>query len=296
MAPPFKSITLILSPFHVGKYNEAVGAGPLALVKHGILEAIQSTGFPVSTKNISPVDDFEGEIGKSFEILRQTAKLVKEAREEKSFPIILAGNCMSSVGVAAGLMPEDGDEELGCVWFDAHDDYHTAETMVSGYLDGTGVAMMAGETFQALVKTIPGHKPLDLKRFIYCGLRDVTEVETERVKAGGMEVVWGDKNLQKYVNFELELGKAVMKRHLENVLVHLDLDVLDLSLGKVNKFSCSGGLSEDDLKSCMARIVSLAFPVSLTLASFDPNLGDEEAISKIAIRAVEHFVQALSKR
>ena len=94
----------------------------------------------MKTKEIPPVDEFEGQIGKSFEILRRTAKLVKETRDVSTFPIVLAGNCMSTVSINAAF----GDvKELGCVCFDVRDDFATPSTTISGYLDGCGVAIMA---------------------------------------------------------------------------------------------------------------------------------------------------------
>jgi arginase len=291
MARLFKSITVIFSPYHVGTFNHRVGAGPFCLRQHGIIEAIKSLNINVTTKEIDPVDDFEGEIGKSFEILRRTANFVKEARSISSFPIVLAGNCMSTVGVAAGI----GDvRQLGCIWFDAHDDYNTPSTMTSGYLDGTGVSMLSGESFHAMTSTIPGHKPLDLKQFVYCGLRDVNDIERKRVTESEMGIVWGDVNQK--VDFTAELGIAITRQALGNVMVHLDLDVLDISLGRINEFAAPGGLFEDDLIGCLGQITTKTQPVSLTVASFNPHLGGEENISKIAIHAVKEFVKSLFRK
>jgi len=73
MAQRVKSVTVIYSPYHVGAYNQRVSAGPFCLRHHGVIEAIQLLGTQVNTKDIPPVDEFEGEIGKSFEILCRTA-------------------------------------------------------------------------------------------------------------------------------------------------------------------------------------------------------------------------------
>lgn len=281
----FDSITVIFSPYHVGTYNHRVGAGPFCLRDHGLIEAIQSLDVVVITKEISPVDDFEGEIGKSFEILRRMSKLVKEARDASSFPVVLAGDCMVTVGVAAGI--EDLDE-LGCIWFDAHDDYNTPSTTTSGYLDGMGVSILSGESFHALTKTIPGYRPLSLKRFVYCGIRDV---ERQQMADAEMAIVWGGVNQN--IDFRTRLGKAVDQRSLRDVMVHLDLDVLDTSLGRVNDFSAPGGLLEKDLIDCLKEITLKAQPASLTVSAFNPHLGCGDSISRVAIRAVKEFVKLL---
>ena len=241
-------------------------------------------------EEIPPVDDFFGEIGKSFELLRRTSKLVTQASKSNSFPIVLSGNCMASVGVAAGLKTDD----LGCVWFDAHDDYNTPDTMMSGYLDSTGVSMMAGESFKALMDTVPGHRPFDLRRFVFCGIRDVTDVERRRVEDSPMKAVWGNTDTR--VNFASELGTVLDQESSGSCMVHLDLDALDISYGRVNQFSAAGGLFEGDLQSCLGVIAAKMLPLSLTVASYDPNLDGGDKIADIAVNAIRTLLQLLVER
>jgi arginase len=73
---------------------------------------------------------------------------------------------MSTAGVAAGLYVS----ALDCAWFDVHDDFDTPDTMTSGYLDGMGVSMMAGESFKAMMQTVPRFQPFDMRRFVFCGI------------------------------------------------------------------------------------------------------------------------------
>ena len=71
--------------------------------------------------------------------------------------------------------------------------------------------------------------------------------------------------------------------------MHLDLDVLDESVGKVNDFESARGLHEDDLVPCM----NLLPKKSLTMCSFNTNLGDGDKVATIGIRATVTFVESL---
>jgi arginase len=175
---PLTSLSLITVPYHVGLraspiHRSRVSEGPDYLKKSGggggLLSLLQKQyRLPVHELEIPPVqDDFEGEIGRTFELIRRVALAVTAARDAASFPIVLAGNCCISVGVAAGLSGSaelrgrgageaDGEDGLGCVWFDAHDDYNVPDSMVSGYFDSQGIAMMAGECWKGLMATVPG--------------------------------------------------------------------------------------------------------------------------------------------
>ena len=167
-----KSFTLISAPFHTGIRNHRVGAGPIRILGNGLLDLLNRLGYTSTStvKEIDPVDDFKGEIGRSFEIIRRTATCVSDAAERGSFPVVLAGNCNAEVGVAAGMSGHFQGHEL--VWFDAHSDLDSPDEATSGYFDGMGVSMLTGESWKALMATVPGHKPVPLEKVIFCGVRD----------------------------------------------------------------------------------------------------------------------------
>ncbi|KAI5458092.1 hypothetical protein BGZ63DRAFT_57380 [Mariannaea sp. PMI_226] len=291
-----KSITVILSPYHLGAKNQAVGAGPTALIDAGLMQAIRSLGVPVHEVELDPVDHFDGEIARLFELLRRTSKAVTQAVDADSFPIIFSGNCSATVGVSAGISASkhlsNGQGTPSCVWFDAHDDYNTPDVLLSGYLDSMPVAMLEGNGWKTLLSSIPGFRPMKLKNdFVHIGLRDVTDVERGRVLEAGFPIVWGDTT--KHVDFAAGLREILQDRSLASTMVHVDLDALDISVGQVNKFSALGGLMESDLVECLETISQKAKPVSLTVASYDPSFDKDGRIIPVAIRAVVAFLQSL---
>lgn len=72
------SVTIILCPYHVGLRDHRVGDGPNRIREMGLVEELQKLSIHVTIAEISPVDDFEGEIGRSFEILRRMSDAVAE--------------------------------------------------------------------------------------------------------------------------------------------------------------------------------------------------------------------------
>ncbi|THX82762.1 putative arginase [Aureobasidium pullulans] len=186
---------------------------------------------------------------------------------------------MATVGVAAGL----GLEDLSFVCFDAHDDLETPSTNTNGYFDAMGMSMLKGESWHNLIATVPGFKPLSLDCLVYCGLRDISDESRQKVKDMKLDVV----------DFSTELGNVLDTRALGRTHVHLDLDVLDDTLGKVNDYPSPGGLLESDLISCMELTPKKVAPTSLTVCSFDPHAGDSDKIAKIAVHAIFTFMSCL---
>ncbi|KAH0425018.1 arginase [Colletotrichum camelliae] len=288
-----RSLSLIISPYHVGLRDQEPGAGPGFLKACGLSKSLSNLGLPIREIYVEPVDQFEGEIGRSFEIVRRTAKLVAQERQRDAFPIVLAGNCTSAVGVAAGLHAAQnfGDAELGCVWFDAHDDFNTPDTVMSGYFDSMPIAMLAGQCWKGMLETVPGHRALSLDRLVHVGMRDVNHSERARVEEAGFDVVWGDT--EKKVDFEAELSTVLRRKQLRPTMVHFDVDSLDVSVGKANRFAAPGGLLEPDIVGCFREISRATDPVSLTVASFDLTYEGARNLATVTIKSVTGFVQSL---
>ncbi|KAH4103941.1 hypothetical protein HBH70_097170 [Parastagonospora nodorum] len=283
------SVTVIFSPYHVGLRDHRVGDGPNRIRAMGVIEELKKLGVTIHVVELPPVDDFEGEIGRSFELLRRMSKVVSDVCANRSFPLVLSGNCMASAGVACGL----GLKDLGWIYFDAHDDMDTPSTNMNGYLDAMGLSMLGGKSFHRLTNTIPGYTPHKYNKMIYCGLRDIEDSQKETVREAGAEVIWGEPG--KHVDFASRLTEALSAKDYSPALVHLDLDVLDESIGKVNGYESPGGLQEDDLIKCMDLVPQKATPKSLTVCSFNPNLGDGDKVATIGVKAIVAFVKSLLK-
>ncbi|CAG7936917.1 unnamed protein product [Penicillium nalgiovense] len=97
--------------------------------------SLKKLGIKANFPEILPVDELEGEIGRSFELLRRISTAVTQAVAQNTFPLILSGNCMASVGAACGLKIKD----LGFIYFDAHDDLDSPDVNENCYFDEMGL-------------------------------------------------------------------------------------------------------------------------------------------------------------
>jgi len=272
-------VEIIAAPFHAGARGERVGAGPLRLIDDGIEAALRDAGFETRLSWISPVEDHEGEIGRTFEVKRRVAEAVAGARARGAFPIVLAGNCNTSVGVWAGL----GAETAGLFWFDAHPDFDTPDEHRSGYLDGMGVATLAGQCWRNLAATIPGFRPFPVERLVYCGIRDFGPGQLEKVRAAGIRAAIG--STARATDYVASLGPLLEALPFAEAMVHLDVDCLDTDVGIANEYAAPGGLGEEQLANALELCCVAARPISLTIASFNPAFDGAERISAAAIAA-----------
>jgi arginase len=73
--------------------------------------------------------------------------------------------------------------------------------------------------------------------------------------------------------------------------VHVDLDVLDTSVGHANDYSCQGGLLANEFID-MLDLLAKRSPTSLTLASLNPDLTGGDEIVEVAVQGILTFVES----
>ena len=253
-----------------------MGAGPEALLDAGLEKALRNSGHTVRTK-IAEISkgSWQAEIQTSFELMRMLATEVRAARKSNRLPIVLAGNCNTAVGTIAGL----GAESTGVAWFDAHGDFNTPETTGSGFLDGTAVAIITGRCWTQLARTVPEFTPIPDDRVCLIGTRDVDPLERELIEASHVGVV-------DPARLRTKLGPALdkVRSRVEDMYVHLDLDVVDAAVARANSYALAGGLTLEDADYCLSEIRGRFRTTGITLSAYDP-AGDSDGLAaRAAIR------------
>lgn len=138
--------------------------------------------------------------------------------------VVAGGNCGALPGVIGGLQQAKGSTaRIGLVWFDAHGDFNTPNTTLSGMLGGMPVAVTAGLCYPDW--RIGAHQEVALPtdRIIMVDVRNLDPAEKELVDATAVEVVpvSGPK---------LKDAVEQLAAKTDLIYLHIDLDILDESL------------------------------------------------------------------
>ncbi|HJP87100.1 MAG TPA: arginase family protein [Gemmatimonadaceae bacterium] len=269
---------MLVVPYDSGHRGLRMGAGPEALLKAGLVEALRDGGHQVHVR-IAELDQnqWQAEIQSSFELMRMLSAAVHDARAAARFPIILAGNCNTAVGTLAGLDPS----KTGVAWFDAHADFNTPETTTSGFLDGTAVAIITGRCWSQLAATIPGFTPIADNRICLIGTRDVDSLESALLDDSAVAIV-----APRRLKDELPRAVQSVSEHVDEVYVHIDLDVLDAGVVAANQFAVAGGLELDDMDFALSRIAKGFRITGAALTAYDPATDSDGQAARAAIRLI----------
>lgn len=136
---------------------------------------------------------------------------IKISVENNFIPMSFAGDCVSTLGVLAGLQ-KAGKTPDRLLWLDAHGDFHTWETTQTKYIGGMPLAMLVGRGDQRIVNMV-GLKPYPENKIILSDARDLDLGEKELLESSEV-VKCSTKDILKYISQE------------ESVYLHFDTDVV----------------------------------------------------------------------
>ncbi len=274
-------VQLLAVPYDSGHRGARMGAGPERLLEAGIERALTDLGHRVRTTLVElPRDSWSSEISAAFELMRRIAAAI--TANKAFFPIILAGNCNTSIGALAAHAPR-----TGIVWFDAHADFNTPDTTTSGFLDGTALSTVTGHSWRQLALTVPGFAPVPEEGVCVVGARDLDPLE-ERLLGESRLTVVGAADIRS------TLPQAIdsIAGHVDGVHVHLDLDVLDASVARANSYAVGGGLTVEDVEFALALIGRRLTIAGITLSAYDPAADADGRAAAAAIRLILAGVRA----
>jgi arginase len=282
------NLTALVVPYDSGVRDTRMGAGPERLLATGILDGFPTETTVTLTRFAHSGERLRGEMGSAIEIQRWLATQVAAARGAGAFPLVLAGNCMASVGIFSGLRSRSRKVPAVC-WFDAHGDFNTPETTESGFLDGMALATLTGRCWTQLTRSIRDFRPAPESAVLMFGTRALDDLERKALQAS--EIHWPQTPHDAVLNDEL---LRTLRDSYGEVYLHIDLDVLDESEGRANEYACSGGLTRDQLLD-QVRTIGANFHIgAAALTAYDPACDPDGHIVPIARDLVQAIFASLS--
>jgi arginase len=223
---------LIVSPWHLDEHipDFPVPVGPVATI-----------GPPLP----------DGAVPGRVTVLHRA---VADAVAGAARPLLLSGDCLAGLAVAAGLQRRH--REIAVVWLDAHGDFNTPAITTSGYLAGMPVAMLTGRAPE-LFATPLGLRPVAEHNIVLADARDLDPAERDALAASQV----------RHIPATVSALRAALPglRDLP-VYLHVDVDVMDSTEVGGLRFPTGPGPALGDLENCLTAITAGANVVAACLA------------------------------
>lgn len=279
-------LTLIAVPYHLGRPRLGTGLGPEAYLEAGLEDRLRHHGHRPRTVTVERSAPFRTELAAILDLGEQVAAEVRGAVAGGRFPLVIGGDCGSSLGVTAAL----ADAPTALVWFDAHGDLNTPQTTPSGFLDGMPLAMAMGHAHAEAVSAALRERRVPASLVLHVGARDLDPGERDLIAATGLaaptsaELIGAGGEPADVLEPRLVELRRTLAGHArqsgqagaERSYAHLDIDVVDPAEVPAVDFPTPGGLTVAQLVECLAAVQRHLPLAALSVSAYDPAVPDPD--------------------
>ena len=189
-------------------------------------------------------------------------------------PVVFAGDCVSIIGVLAGL--ERSNVIATLVFFDAHGDFNTWDTTPSGFIGGMPLAMVTGRGEQTIVDAV-GLTPLPDERVVLVDGRDLDPGEDTAIEGSGIAV----SSVVDVMDHLPESGP---------VYVHVDVDVVDPADMPAMNYPAPNGPSLNRVAGALVQLQATGRVVAVSFSCWNPALPGAEVAAAATRRLATPFL------
>lgn len=216
-----KNKTIICAESDLGLVIDGANLGPDKItcdIKNKIIiskeKCIKSTDKKDLKKNLKEVNNFNTKLYDT----------VLDTLNNDNFPIIIGGD--HSIAIASALASQK-KQKLGIIWIDAHLDYNTFKTTITGNLHGLPLAAINGLCKELTPFT---NSFIDPKNTVVVGYRAKEENAKDEInnfKNAGCTFFTSD-DIKKYgVNYVMQKAIEIAKENTDGIHISYDLDFID---------------------------------------------------------------------
>jgi arginase len=269
-------VSLIQVPYMLGDPHHGAAEGPGRYLEGGADGLLTARGHRVTIELVE-----RDEVG-PIAVSKALAPVVRRSVADARLPIVLAGSCDAALGVLAGF----DHARCGVVWIDAHADFNTPESSVSGFFPGMSTAVIAGHCHTELWAQAGDSTPVPEERIVMLGTRELSpDAERERLERSRIYVVpWQDGRPQG----DVEAALDEVAGRVNEVYLHIDNDALDPAVapGIVDE-PLPGGLSLDQLEEAVRAVTARFRLRAVTLATYTPERDEGDRTLRAGLRVIE---------
>lgn len=288
-------ISLIGAPVDSGQRNRGCLMGPAAYRVARLAESLHDLGHQVRDLGDLVLPPLSGAtctnpaVDQLPETLGWTQVLSDSVAAELSagqLPIIMGGDHALALGSVSGAARHAAaaGRPLFLLWLDAHTDFHTPLSTVSGNLHGTPVAYIAGrQDFDAFP---PFPAPIPGERICMFGIRSVDPAEHAALLK--FDIAINDMRVLDEQGVVAPLRAFLDKVRAAKGMLHvsLDVDFLDPSIAPAVGTTVPGGATFREAHLVCELLHESGLMTSLDLVELNPFLDERGRTAKLMVDLV----------
>ena len=280
-------VALIKMPY-VGERNVPdTSRGPDYLEQGGIQKLLEAQGIqtkPVSATALTADEEKAyGSWNKLALASGDLAKLVSEERRSGYLPVGLLANCNGILGMLSGLQhsgPGAKPLRVGMVFIDAHGDFNTPETTLSGMLGGMPVAIAAGQCLTRMRLKAGLEPAVPTRHIVEMCVRDTDPLEQELLDRSDIQQLTLEDVRTRSANLHREMKR--LSEATDVIYIHVDMDALDPREVPGHPLTVPGGPTSAELATALTEMFKYEKVAAFGVASTPFDDHDKAGLSRQA--------------
>lgn len=263
-----------------GLITDGASKGAIKLGKY--LESLNyNVTYLKNSKDFIKDKDTSNKRKNEKEINKFNKNLYKLIRTNKDkFPITIGGD--HSVSIGSVLASQRNNKSLGLIWFDAHPDFNTFETTITGNIHGLPLASITAFGNSSLTKF---HKfnYINPKNVVIIGARSIDKGELLNLKKAGIKVFTTKDIYELGIDYILKEALNIVLNNTNGFHLSYDLDVIDPLIAKGVSVKESNGIDLDIAYKTLEILLQSEKLLSFDLVEYNPLFDTDNQTFKIAV-------------
>jgi arginase len=290
-------IALLGIPIEIGASQAGTLMGPAALRTAGIARLLEQMGFCVEDHGdlAIPAVSSDGPPPANTKFYDEVKTWIR-ALSERAFwlarsgavPIFMGGDHSLSMGSVNGVARywQEKGRPLFVLWLDAHADYNTPDTTVTGNMHGMSAAFLCGEPgLDGLLGGLPraSISPDQLDLF---GVRSIDPLEKKLVR--DRRVAVADMRAIDEFGVGVLIRRVIERVRAKNGVLHVsfDVDFLDPSVAPGVGTTVPGGATYREAHLIMELLHDSGVVRSADIVELNPFLDERGRTARVAVELI----------
>ena len=230
-------------------------------------------------KNIKPLNKFN-------------KKLYNKIVKDNNFVITLGGD--HSIAIGSILASAKKHKNMGIIWIDAHSDYHTVDSTISGNIHGMPLCTVNGQNGYVLNEFFDGEY-VHPNHTVLIGPRDVEKPEFDNMNKSGAHMFSTQDVRTKGLKTIMDKTYDLLKT-CDSIHISLDIDSIDPEFVPGVSTPAGNGLTLEEIDQILDYILNKKELLSsIDIVELNPLNDKNNITAKLCNKLLEKIVTQLKK-
>ncbi len=291
-------VALLGVPIEIGASQAGTLMGPAALRTAGIARVLEQLGLEVddhgdlSIPGGSSADGLRPANAKYYDEVKTWVRSLSERAwllaRSGAIPIFMGGDHSLSMGSVNGVARywQEKGRPLFLLWLDAHADYNTPETTLTGNMHGMSAAFLCGEPGLDHLLGEQPRVPVGSDRLDLFGIRSIDPLEKKLIR--DRRIAIADMRAIDEFGVGVLIRRVIERVRASNGVLHVsfDVDFLDPAIAPGVATTVPGGATYREAHLIMELLHDSGLVQSADIVELNPFLDERGRTARVAVELI----------